>query len=79
MTTFLIIVLVIICVMVVVSLVRGIIAFLRTTKVDLENNTGETVTEMQLAQNKAMFARIKYQALAIVVVVIIMAVAGGNS
>jgi hypothetical protein len=28
---------------------------------------------MQLAQNKAMFARIKYQALAIVVVAIIMA------
>jgi hypothetical protein len=79
MTTFLIIVLAIICVMVVVSLIRGIIAFLQTTKVDLENNTGETVTEMQAAQNKAMFARIKYQALAIVVVVIIMAVAGGNS
>ncbi|MEO9462078.1 MAG: hypothetical protein ABJ242_05015 [Marinomonas sp.] len=79
MTTFLIIVLAIICVMVVVSLIRGIIAFLQTTKVDLENNTGETVTEMQLAQNKAMFARIKYQALAIVVVVIIMAVAGSNS
>ncbi len=79
MTTFLIIVLAIICVMVVVSLIRGIIAFLQTTKVDLENNTGETVTEMQMAQNKAMFARIKYQALAVVVVVIIMAVAGGNS
>jgi hypothetical protein len=79
MTTFLIIVLAIICVMVVVSLIRGIIAFLQTTKVDLENNTGETVTEMQAAQNKAMFARIKYQALAVVVVVIIMAVAGGNS
>ena len=78
MTTFLIIVLAIICVMVVVSLIRGIIAFLQTTKIDLENNTGETVTEMQLAQNKAMFARIKYQALAIVVVVIIMAVAGGS-
>lgn len=79
MQTFLIIVLAIICVMVVVSLIRGIIAFLQTTKVDLENNTGETVTEMQMAQNKAMFARIKYQALAIVVVVIIMALAGASS
>lgn len=79
MTTFLIIVLAIICVMVVVSMIRGVIAFLQTTKVDLENNTGETVTEMQLAQNKAMFARIKYQALAIVVVVLIMALAGANS
>ncbi|QUL37511.1 HIG1 domain-containing protein [Erythrobacter sp. JK5] len=66
--------LVILCIMVVVSLVRGIIAFLRTTKVDLETGKGETATDMQLLQNKAMFARIKYQALAIVVVAIILAV-----
>ena len=56
------------------SLIRGIIAFLKTTKIDLETGEGETATDMQLAQNKAMFARIKYQALAIVVVAIIMAV-----
>lgn len=55
------------------SLIRGIIAFLKTTKIDLETGEGETATDMQLAQNKAMFARIKYQALAIVVVAIIMA------
>ena len=47
---------------------------LKTTKIDLETGEGETVTDMQLAQNKAMFARIKYQALAIVVVAIILAV-----
>lgn len=57
------------------SLIKGIIAFLRTTKIDLETGEGETATDMQLAQNKAMFARIKYQALAIVVVVIILAAA----
>ena len=67
-------VLVILCILVVVSLVRGIIAFLKTTKIDLETGEGETVTEMQLMQNKAMFARIKYQALAIVVVAILLAV-----
>ncbi|RNJ64189.1 MAG: hypothetical protein EDM03_07605 [Porphyrobacter sp. IPPAS B-1204] len=55
------------------SLIKGIIAFLKTTKIDLETGEGETATDMQLAQNKAMFARIKYQALAIVVVAIIMA------
>lgn len=55
------------------SLIRGIIAFLKTTKIDLETGEGETATDMQLAQNKAMFARIKYQALAIVVVAIILA------
>jgi hypothetical protein len=55
------------------SLIKGIIAFLKTTKIDLETGEGETATDMQLLQNKAMFARIKYQALAIVVVAIIMA------
>jgi len=67
--------LVILCIMVLVSLIRGVVAFLKTTKIDLESGEGETATDMQLAQNKAMFARIKYQALAIVVVAIIMAVA----
>ncbi|MBE5073776.1 HIG1 domain-containing protein [Erythrobacteraceae bacterium E2-1 Yellow Sea] len=74
MTYLLVIVLVVLMGLTLFSLVRGIIAFLQTTKVDLENNTGETVTEMQLKQNQAMFARIKYQALAIVVVVIILAI-----
>ncbi len=75
MNTILIIAIILLSIMVVVSLVRGIIAFLKTTKVDLENNTGETVTEMQLLQNKAMFDRIKYQGLAILVVAILLAVA----
>lgn len=56
------------------SLIRGIVAFLRTTRIDLESGEGSTATEMQLLQNKAMFARIKYQALAIVVVAILLAV-----
>lgn len=59
--------------LVVFSLVKGIIAFLKTTKIDLETGEGETATDMQLAQNKAMFARVKYQALAILVVAIILA------
>lgn len=79
MKTILFIALAILCVMVVVSLVRGIVAFLKTTKIDLETNSGETVTEMQLLQNKAMFARIKYQALAIFVVVLILMFAGGSN
>ena len=57
------------------ALVRGIVAFLKSTKIDLETGDGENVTEMQLLQNKMMFARIKYQALAIVVVVILLAIA----
>lgn len=68
-------VLIVLCALVVISLIRGIIAFLKTTKIDLETGEGETVTEMQAMQNKAMFARIKYQAAAVVVVAIIALVA----
>ena len=60
-------------IMVVVTLVRGVIAFLKSTKLDLEGEEGGTgATEMQLRQNKMMFARIKYQALAIVAVVLLI-------
>ena len=74
MQTLLVIAIIFLAIMVVVSLVRGVVAFLKTTKIDLENNTSETVTEMQLMQNKAMFDRIKYQGLAILVVAILLAV-----
>ena len=66
-------------VLVVFSLVRGVVAFLKTTKINLESGEGETVTEMQNMQNKAMFARIKYQAAAIAVVVVIGLMAAGSS
>jgi hypothetical protein len=56
------------------SLIKGIVAFLKTTKIDLETGESSTATDMQLAQNKAMFARIKYQGLAIAVVAILLAV-----
>ncbi len=79
MNYFLFAVLAILCVLVIVSLVRGVIAFLRTTRIDLETGEGETATDMQLAQNKAMFARIKYQGLAIAVVAIILLVAQSGS
>lgn len=61
-------------IMVVVSLVRGIIAFLQSTKMDLESGD-ERVHEMQLRQNKAMTARIKYQAAAVLVAMVLLAMA----
>lgn len=73
MTYFLVPVLLVLMGLVAYSLIRGIIAFLKTTKIDLETGEGTTATDMQLMQNKAMFARIKYQALAIVVVAILLA------
>lgn len=66
-------VLIVLLVLVVVSLVRGIVAFMKSTKIDLETGRGEDATDMQLMQNKMMFNRIKYQALAVVVVAIILA------
>lgn len=67
-------VVIVLLVMVVVSLVRGIMAFMQSTKLDLENDGSTGATEMQLKQNKMMFARIKYQALAVIVVAILLAV-----
>lgn len=73
MNTFLVIVLLGLMAMVVYSLVRGIIAFLQTTRRDIDSGGEKNLRELQLQQNKMMFARIKYQALAIVVIVIILA------
>lgn len=75
MYTFLIILLVILMVLVVASLIRGIVAFMKSTKIDLESGEQTDATDMQLMQNKMMFARIKYQALAVVVVAVILAIA----
>ena len=75
MTTFLTILLVIMMVLVVASLIRGIVAFMKSTKIDLESGEQTDATDMQLAQNRMMFARIKYQALAVVVVAVILAIA----
>lgn len=73
MNTLLVILIVVLAIMVVVSLVRGIVAFLQSTKLDLENpDESERVGRMQLQQNRMMFARIKYQALAIVVVAVLL-------
>ncbi|MET0252211.1 MAG: hypothetical protein ABW203_08545 [Novosphingobium sp.] len=71
MNTVLVIIIVALAVMVVISLVRGIIAFLQTSKDDLRT-PGTGATPMQLQQNKMMFARIKYQALAIIVVAVLL-------
>ena len=71
MNTVLVILIAALAIMVVISLVRGIIAFLRSSKDDLAT-PGGGATPMQLQQNKMMFARIKYQALAIVVVAVLL-------
>lgn len=75
MNTFLIVVLLLAMIMVVISLVRGVVAFLQSTKIDLESGQQVDATEMQLKQNKAMMGRVKWQAVAIAVIAIMLAVA----
>jgi hypothetical protein len=71
MNVFLVAVIAVLVVMVVVSLVRGVVAFLQTTKIDLESG-GENSKALMEAQNRAMIARVKYQALAIAVVALLL-------
>ena len=75
MNTFFVILLLAAMIMVVVSLVRGVIAFLKSTKVDLQTGQQQDATDMQLRQNKAMMSRVKWQAAAIIILAVIMAVA----
>ena len=56
----------------VAMLVRGIIAFLRTTEADLKSDsTGPSTSGLK--QNKMMQGRVAFQALAIVIVVLMLA------
>ena len=74
MNIVLIIILVAMMAMVVVSLVRGIAAFLQTTRADIDQGGDGNLRELQLKQNRMMIARIKFQALAIVVIVVLLAI-----
>ncbi len=59
---------------VVYALVTGIIAFLRTTEADLKNpNPGPSASAVK--QNKAMWMRVKFQLLAIGIVVVMLLIA----
>jgi hypothetical protein len=71
MTLFLVPVILILMGLTVWSLIRGIGAFLNSTKADLEGD-GTRATEMQLLQNKMMFNRIKYQGLAVAAVAVLL-------
>ena len=63
--------LVVAMIFVVVSLVRGVVAFLQSHRADIDAG-GERQKDMQLLQNRMMMNRIKFQALAIVIVAILL-------
>ena len=69
-------IIIVLMIMVVVSLVRGIVAFVNSTKEDLNRDPGAVgATPNQLMQNKMMFNRIKYQAAAVLVCALLLAMA----
>ena len=59
----------------VVALVRGIIAFLRTTEADLK---GGGVNQSGLRQNKMMRMRIAFQAVAVILVILLLILSRGS-
>jgi len=71
MNTILVLLLVAAMIFVVISLVRGVVAFLQSHRADIDAG-GERQKDMQLLQNRMMMNRIKFQALAIVIVAILL-------
>ena len=71
MTYVLIPIIVILMAMVVISLFRGLNAFRQSLDDDAGREPGSGATELQLKQNKMMWARIKYQFAAIAVVALL--------
>jgi hypothetical protein len=60
----------------VVMLVRGIIAFLKTTEADL-NNQSVGPSASGLKQNRMMMGRVAFQAIAVVIVILMVAISRG--
>lgn len=74
--TVLIIVLIAAMLATVFALVRGVVAFLKTTEEDLKStSTGPSASSLK--QNKAMMQRVIFQAVAIIIVVILLFSARG--
>jgi hypothetical protein len=75
MNSILVVLLVLAMIAAVVALVRGIIAFLRTTDAELRRDPQLGPSPSSLRQNRMMWRRIQFQGLAVVVVVLILLLA----
>jgi hypothetical protein len=69
MQTFLIVLIALAALATLGALIRGIVIFLRTTEADL---MGTGASQSSIKQNKAMQARIGFQALAVILVVLFL-------
>lgn len=61
---------------VIIALVRGLIAFVNMEPDDVD---ADGVTASHKKQNEMMFARVKYQAIAVILVALLLLLAGGQS
>ena len=71
MTIFFVILIIILALGAMVSLIRGLIAFLKATEIDLKNPSGGA-SASSLQQNRMMTNRLLFQAAAIIVVVLMV-------
>lgn len=71
MQTFLIILIVAAAIAALVSLIRGIIGFLKTTEAELRSGDAGP-SHSSKVQNKAMFQRIQFQAIAVLLCVVLL-------
>lgn len=76
MQTFLFVLIILAAIGALVSVVRGVIVMLRTSRADLE---GTGVSQSGLQQNRMMWRRVQFQALAIVFVILFLLVARGHA
>lgn len=76
MNTFLVILLAAAMIATVVALVRGVVNFLRNADAEVR---GTGPSEASLQSNKLMQARIFFQAIAVIIVVLILFAAGRNT
>ena len=76
MQTFLFILIILAALGAVVSIIRGVIIMLKTSREDLE---GSGLSKSGLAQNKMMWRRVQFQALAIVFIVLFLLMARGHA
>ncbi|NCP11166.1 MAG: hypothetical protein GW859_04280 [Sphingomonadales bacterium] len=62
------------------ALIRGLVTFLKTTEADLKggNEPGAGTSEMHAMQNRMMFARVKWQAIAVLLLVVLSLFAAAN-
>lgn len=76
MNTFLIILLALAVIGAVVMLVRGAVAFLQNTEKAL-NDDGSGPSASSIKQNKMMMGRIQFQAVAVIIVILLLALSKG--